>query len=84
MIELEPHQMTRKGRYPAPNLPGYNSLFFHHLTHGNDTNTLFEWGRELTLICEKANTDIYFFINDFGTKINVYPNEVIEMWWKNR
>lgn len=84
MIELKPSQLKRVGRYPAPNLPGYNSLFFHPLTEGNDTSTLYNWGRELTSICEREGVDVYYFHNDLGTKINVYPNEVIENWWNNR
>lgn len=84
ITELDAHQLTRIGKYPAPNLKGYSSLFFHHLTQGSDTSVLFNWGRELTSICENENIDIYYFNNDFGTKINVYPNEVIEKWWNNK
>jgi hypothetical protein len=83
-IELNENQITRVGRYPAPNVPNYNSLFFHHLTKGNDTSTLYDWGNELTRICEEQKNTYYYFFNDFGTKINVYPNEVIENWWSNR
>lgn len=83
-IELKPNQITRKGKYPAPNLEGYNSLFFHPLTTGHDTDTYYEWGNELTRICEREKMPYYYFENDFGTKINVYPNEVITNWWNNR
>lgn len=83
-IKLEPHQITRRGNYPAPNVPGCNSLFFHHLTSGNDTNTLYGWGNELTSICERNGIDYYYFINDRGIKINVYPNDTIESWWNSK
>jgi hypothetical protein len=83
-IKLEPHQIIRKGKYPAPNMPGFNSLFFHSLTSGNNTTTLYQWGNELTVICEYENITYYYFFNDNGTKINVYPNEIIERWWNNR
>ncbi len=83
-IKLEENQITRVGKYPAPNIPNYNSLFFHRLTEGNDTSTLYEWGNELTRICEQEQFTYYYFFNDFGTKINVYPNELIEKWWSNK
>ena len=83
-IKLEPQQITREGKYPAPNVPGYNSLFFHPLTSGNETKTLYQWGNELTAICETEDITYYYFNNDFETKINVYPNEIIEKWWNNR
>lgn len=82
--ELSSKQIKRIGKYPAPNIEGYNSLFFHPLTSGNDTDTLYDWGNELTRICNNKGIDFYYFFNDFNTKINVYPNEVIEQWWNNR
>ena len=82
--ELRKDQIVRKGKYPAPNVPNHNSLFFHHLTVGRDTPTYYKWGQELTAICMDENIPCYYFINDFGTKINVYPNDLIERWWSNR
>ncbi len=83
-IQLESHQIKRVGKYPAPNVPGYDSLFFHHLTSGNSTETLYSWGNELTSICEKENIPYYYFYNDYRTKINVYPNDLIASWWNSR
>lgn len=83
-IKLESHQIKRIGKYPAPNVSGHNSLFFHPLTKGNSTETLYDWGNELTAICESENIPYYYFYNDFNTKINVYPNDLIERWWNNR
>ena len=83
-ILLERHQIIRKGKYPAPNVTGYDSLFFHPLTEGHDTDTYIEWGNELTSICEKTETPYFYFLNDFGIKINVYPNEVISNWWNEK
>lgn len=82
--KLEVSQIIRKGKFPAPNVPGYNSLFFHELTQGNDTRTLYAWGNELTKICELENLPYYYFNNDNGVKINVYPNDLIESWWHSR
>ena len=83
-IKLEPHQITRQGKYPAPNIPGYNSLFFHPLTKENEASKYPIWGTELKAICNKNNIDYYYFLNDMGVKINVYPNSLIEEWWGNR
>jgi hypothetical protein len=83
-IELTPDQIVRIEKYPAPNVVGYDSLYFHALTSGNETKVLYTWGNELTAICEEENIEYYHFFNDFGTKINVYPNDLIEEWWANR
>lgn len=83
-IKLEPHQIKRVGKYPAPDLVGYESLHFHYLTKDHSTPTYFEWGKELTIICESRNLPYYYLVNDFGIKINVYPENIIEEWWESR
>jgi hypothetical protein len=80
-IRLRDDQIIRIGNYPAPNVPGYNSLFFHDLTRGHDTSIYKEWGSELTRICTERNIEYYYFYNDYKTKIHVYPEEIIEEWW---
>lgn len=76
-IELTSSQIIRKGKYPAPDVEGYNSLFFHPKTRGKGTEILYEYGQEITVICEENNIQYYYFYNDFDVKINVYPNEII-------
>lgn len=82
--ELNDDEINREGKFPRPNKSGYNSLFFHHLTRGNDTPTLYNWGNELTRICNSQNIKYYFFYNDRKIKINVYPNDLIETWWETK
>ena len=82
-IELTQDQLIRKGKYPAPNIPGYDSLFFNELTRGHSTQTYLTWGAHLTAMCQQRGIDYYYFYNDHGTKINVYPVELIEEWWNN-
>lgn len=83
-IQLESSQIKRKGKYPAPNIPNYNSLFFHPLTKHGNSKELENWGYELTVICNNEGITYFYFYNDFNKKINVYPNETIEKWWSNR
>lgn len=83
-IKLEQHQIIRIGKYPAPKVDGYNSLFFHPLTKGYDTETYIEWGKILSRMCEDCDFTYYYFYNDYDTKINVYPNELIKDWWEER
>ena len=80
-IPLRPSQIKRIKNNPAPNVPGYNSLFFHKLTKNHGPKHMKEWGMELTGMCEKEGTEYYYFENDFGIKINVYPDALIERWW---
>ncbi len=82
--ELNNDEINREGRLPRPNKQGYNSLYYHHLTSGNETSTLYGWGNELTRICNNQNIAYYYFYNDKGTKINVYPNDLIESWWNSK
>lgn len=82
--ELNNDEINREGRLPRPNKQGYNSLYYHHLTSGNETSTLYSWGNELTRICNNQNIAYYYFYNDKGTKINVYPNALIESWWNSK
>ncbi|MNK09778.1 hypothetical protein D3C87_277540 [compost metagenome] len=83
-IELTEDQISRDGKYPAPNVSGYNSLFFHPLTGHGSKKDLEQWGYQLTVICEEQGIEYYCFYNDFRTKINVYPNSLIEQWWISR
>lgn len=83
-IELRPDQIVRRGKYPAPNVPNHNSLFFHPSTLHGSPKELEEWGYELATFCRQNDIPYYCFMNDFGKKINVYPNETIEQWWVNR
>ena len=65
-IPLRPAQIKRIKNNPAPNVPGYNSLFFHKLTKNHSPKYMKEWGMELTGMCEKEGTEYYYFENDFG------------------
>lgn len=82
-IELKPEQIIRKGKYPAPNIDNHDSLFFHPLTQHGSSKELEKWGYDLATICRKKNITYYYFINDFGKRINVYPNDIIKQWWAN-
>lgn len=78
---LPKENIKRIGVYPAPNLSGYNSLFFHELTKGQSTSTYKDWGKQIAVICEAEGITYYHFYNDFNIKINVYPNDIIERWY---
>lgn len=82
-IQLTIDQITRKRGRPAPNVSGYNSLFFHPSTTDCEPKKRPQLGKELSNICKRDNITYYFF-KVGGRKINVYPNEVIESWWSNR
>lgn len=84
IIELTDNQITRINNLPAPNVIGFNSLYFHELTRGNNTETYQNWGLALTSYCKEKNVDFFYFFNDKKLKIHVYPNEIIEEWFNNK